>query len=128
MGWEIHIYIYIINRRWLKIDSCGTPYTILRNSLKDEPTLVVSIILFNNNKTVMISVFSLKIADRFPVSKSLFLLETTGLISNLGRISTIYLLNIFSYSISEVTTISFSIKVILFLVVTLFPKADFTVY
>ena len=68
------------------------------------------------------------IADRFHVSKSLFLLETTGLIPNLGTISTKYLLKIFANSISEVTTFSFSIKVILFLVVTLFPKIGFTAF
>ena len=68
------------------------------------------------------------IAGRFPVSKSLFLLETTGLIPNLGTRSTKYLLKIFANSISEVTSFSFSIKVILFLVVTLFPKIGFTAF
>ena len=68
------------------------------------------------------------IAGRFPVSKSLFLLETTGLIPNLGTTSTKYLLKIFANSISEVTTFSFSVKVKLFLAVTLFPKTGFTVF
>ena len=68
------------------------------------------------------------IADRFPVSKSLFLLQTTGLTPNLGTISIKYLLKIFANSISEVATYSFSIKVILFLAVTMFPKTSFTVF
>ena len=68
------------------------------------------------------------IAERFPVSKLMFLLETTGLIPKLGTISTKYLLKIFANSISGVTTFSFSIKVILFLVVTLFSKTGFTVF
>ena len=54
--------------------------------------------------------------------------ETAGLIPNLGTISTKYLLKIFANSITEVTTFSFSIKVILFLEVTLFPKTGFTVF
>ena len=68
------------------------------------------------------------IVDRFQVSRSLFLIETIGLIPNLKTISTKYLLKIFDSSISEVTTFSFSIKVILFLVVTLFPKTGFTAF
>ena len=68
------------------------------------------------------------IVDSFPVSKSLFLIEAIGLIPNLGTISTKYLLKIFASSISEVTTFSFSIKAILFLEVTLFPKTGFTVF
>ena len=75
----------------------------------------------------MIYVF-LKIADRFPVSKSLFEIETTGLIPHLGTISTKYLLKVFVNSVSEITTFLFSIKVILFLIVILFPKTSFTVF
>ena len=62
------------------------------------------------------------IADRFPVFQLLFLLEATGLIPNFGTKSIKYLLKVFANSISEVITFSFLIKVILFLVVTLFPK------
>ena len=58
------------------------------------------------------------ITDRFPVSKSLLVLETTGLIPNLGMLSTKYLLKVFANSISVVSTFLFSVKVILFLVVT----------
>ena len=58
----------------------------------------------------------------------LMIAETAGLIPNLGTISTKYLLKIFANSITEVTTFSFSIKVILFLEVTLFPKTGFTVF
>ena len=68
------------------------------------------------------------IADRFPVSKSLFEIETTGLIPHLGTISTKYLLKVFVNSVSEITTFLFSIKVILLLIVTLFPKTSFTVF
>ena len=75
----------------------------------------------------MIYVF-LMIADRFPVSKSLFEIETTGLIPHLGTISTKYLLKVFVNSVSEITTFLFSIKVILLLIVTLFPKTSFTVF
>ena len=68
------------------------------------------------------------IADRFPVSKSLFELDTAGLIPNLGTISTKCFLKIFANSILEVTTFLFSIKVTLFLVVTLFSKTGFTAF
>ena len=58
------------------------------------------------------------ITDRFPVSKSLPVLETTDLILNLEILSTKYLLKVFANSISIVSTFLFSVKVILFLVVT----------
>ena len=70
----------------------------------------------------------LMITDRFPISKSLLVLETTDLMPNLGTISTKYLLKVFANSISEVSTFLFSVKVILFLVLTLFPKTGFTVF
>ena len=31
--------MYIINRKGPRIDSCGTPYIILSNSLHDEPAI-----------------------------------------------------------------------------------------
>ena len=55
------------------------------------------------------------IADKFPVSKSLFVLETIGLIPNLGTISAKYLLKVFANSVSEVNTFLFSIKVLCYL-------------
>ena len=52
----------------------------------------------------------------------MLLLEAIGLALNLGTISTKYIEKLFSNSIAEITTFSFSIKAILFLVATLFPK------
>ena len=45
-----------------------------------------------------------------PVSKSLFVLETTGLIPKLGTVSTEYLLKVFVNFISEVSTLLFLVS------------------
>ena len=58
------------------------------------------------------NLYFMMIADRHLVSKSLFVLEATGLIPNLEIISTKYLLKVFGNSISEVSTFLFLIKVI----------------
>ena len=63
------------------------------------------------------------IADRYPVSKSLFVLETTGLIPKLGTVSTKYSLKVFVHLISEVFYFFLFpiIKVLLLFVVTSSP-------
>ena len=65
------------------------------------------------------------IADEFPISKSLFVIETTGLILNLGTISKKCIIKVFANPISEVSTFLFSIKV-MFLVVNLFQILQYS--